>query len=292
MTRWIIHEYAEIGSTQDEIRRVIDAQTRENSAACSSPAHTKLAHTKPAPPRIVVRADKQTKGRGRANNVWRSEEGNFFATFALAFPQNDPEFLKNAANYSFVATLSVSESLKFFLDDAALFLQSAKLESLPQIQHKWPNDILINGQKIAGILIEIYDPYILIGIGVNLAHAPALPTSPSPSAPASLSATALSHYVAPPPPSVFLQTLSTQLDRFCGVLQHDGFAAIRSLWLKNAYGIGGPVTVRTPHEVFTGEFKDLEPDGALRVFDPAQQKIRKIYSADIFFNEAQDAADH
>ncbi len=290
MTRWIIHEYAEIGSTQDEIRRVIDAQTRENSAACSSPAHTKLAHTKPAPPRIVVRADKQTKGRGRANNVWRSEEGNFFATFALAFPQNDPEFLKNAANYSFVATLSVSESLKFFLDDAALFLQSAKLESLPQIQHKWPNDILINGQKIAGILIEIYDPYILIGIGVNLAHAPALPTSPA--ATASLPVTALSHYAAPPPPSVFLQTLSMQLDRFCGVLQHDGFAAIRSLWLKNAYGIGGPVTVRTPHEVFTGEFKDLEPDGALRVFNPAQQKIRKIYSADIFFNEAPDAVDH
>lgn len=282
MTRWIIHEYAEIGSTQDEIRRVIDGEIRENSAACPSPAH----------PKIVVRADKQTAGRGRANNVWRSEEGNFFATFALAFPQNDPEFLKNAANYSFVAALAVSESLKFFLDEAAPFNQSAELENSPHIQHKWPNDVLINGQKIAGILIEIYDPYILIGVGVNLAHAPALPASHSPAATASLPATALSHYAAPPPPSVFLRTLSAQLDRFCGVLQHDGFAAIRSLWLKNAYGIGGPVTVRTPHEVFTGEFKDLEPDGALRVFDPAQQKIRKIYSADIFFNEAQDAADH
>lgn len=292
MTRWIIHEYAEIGSTQDEIRRVIDAEIRENSAACLSPAHPKPAHPQPTHAKIVVRADKQTAGRGRANNVWRSEEGNFFATFALAFPQNDPEFLKNAANYSFVAALAVSESLKFFLDEAAPFNQSAELENSPHIQHKWPNDVLINGQKIAGILIEIYDPYILIGVGVNLAHAPALPASHSPAATASLPATALSHYAAPPPPSVFLRTLSAQLDRFCGVLQHDGFAAIRSLWLKNAYGIGGPVTVRTPHEVFTGEFKDLEPDGALRVFDPAQQKIRKIYSADIFFNEAQDAADH
>lgn len=263
MNTWWVQERAEVGSTQDEIRLVIDGVIDG-----LPPQNSPLLH-----PKIVVRSDSQSAGRGRTGRVWQSKPGNFYATFALAIPQNDPDFLKNAANYSFVAALAVSESLKVFLDGNA-----------PQIHHKWPNDVLINGQKIAGILIEIYAPYLLIGIGVNLAHAPDLSPDLSPAPVTPLPATALSHFIAPPPPSVFLRTLCAQLDRFCGVLRDDGFAAIRGLWLKNAYGLGGPVTIRTAHEVFTAEFEDLEPDGALRVFDPAQQKTRKIYSADIFFN--------
>jgi len=102
-----------------------------------------------------VRSDEQTAGRGRRGRDWVSPLGNFYGTACYAFDGSPDE----AAKLSFVAAIAVAQAL-----------QAYTLMSKPSL--KWPNDVLIEDRKIAGLLLEVKKGHVLIGIGVNLVSHP------------------------------------------------------------------------------------------------------------------------
>ena len=142
---------------------------------------------------------------------------------------------------------------------------------------KWPNDVLLGGAKLSGLLIEFLDgaaPALAIGIGVNLAAAPdGLPYE----------ATALSGAVrrGEPRPTMFLAHLDAAFLARMGEWRTQGFGALRAAWLDAAEGLGKPVTVRLPNETLTGVFEAIGPVGALRL--RTAQGVRDITAGDVFF---------
>ncbi len=217
---------------------------------------------------LWVRADVQTAGRGRRGRDWASPTGNFYGTACYAFDGTPAE----AARVSFVAAIAVAEALSAY-----------PLTAPPAL--KWPNDILIEGKKIAGLLLEFQDNHLIIGIGVNLTTHPAE---------ARLPATHLLEYLSPEAlnaaepafsgASGFLPILAASFDAWLKTYIQDGFAPIRAAWTACAAGLPGPVIVRLPQETFTGQATDLAEDGALRVRLP-DGTMRDVHAGDVFFGD-------
>ena len=240
-------EHAEIDSTNEEARRL-----------------ALQGHRGP----LWVRADRQTAGRGRRGRAWLSDPGNLFATL-LEAPCSP---LPRAAEVSFVAGLAVH--------DAACAVAPNLAHSLTL---KWPNDLLLEGGKLAGILIETApgpaghrdtDPLLAIGIGVNLASHP--DGVPYPATSFAASGTKLE-------PGAFLVRLAASMQaRMTGWKKH-GFASVREDWLARAHGLGEPMIVRLPDGELAGEFVSLDVDGALALRTDADGALRKITAGDVFF---------
>lgn len=214
-----------------------------------------------------ILAHEQTAGIGRRGRAWSTKPGNFAAS--LLQPLNMP--LAQAALQSFVAALA--------LRDAFLVVGGAPAD----YSLKWPNDVLLKGGKVAGILLETMGTgpsHLCIGIGVNLAHAPSVET---------LEATAV------PPKSlmgdaglnvsseVFLGALATAYIVRQGQFQQGGFDAIRRDWLAHAVKLGEQITARTVSEEIHGRFEAVDETGALVLHTP--QGPRPITAAEIFFGE-------
>lgn len=105
------------------------------------------------PPFHVITADRQTKGRGRHGRIWESEKGNLMATFV--FPKISDVFFLHASILKICKNL-----LKGWMPYSAITIKA-------------PNDILVDKKKIMGILLEHNNDYLLVGIGMNITHAPA-----------------------------------------------------------------------------------------------------------------------
>lgn len=210
---------------------------------------------------FVVRADDQTGGYGRNGRTWTSFPGNLYATLALPVPSHgmNETNLPLAANYSFLAAISVSSTLSRFLGGTGAV-----------VQHKWPNDVWVNGKKISGIILELTHDALLIGMGVNLAGAPE----------GAISLKDLCGQVLTP--EEFLPVLIQEFESSEQYMKNEGFGAILDLWLEKARGLNEEITVATITETFHGVFDGLEPDGALRVLRDGGEK-RIIHSADVFF---------
>lgn len=216
-----------------------------------------------------VRADVQTAGRGRRGRDWVSPHGNFYGTACYAFDRSPDE----AAKLSFVAAIAVANALSAY-----------SLKTTPSL--KWPNDVLMNGRKIAGLLLEAKAGRVLIGIGVNLVSHPEGGNIP---------ATHLLEHMDPAALNSedpeftgaegFLAILSDTLDKAVKKHLAYGFSATRADWTALAAGLPGPVTVRLPHETFSGQAQSLLENGALRV---ALQDgtIRDVHAGDVFFGPA------
>ncbi len=194
---------------------------------------------------VWVTAAMQEAGRGRRGKGWISPPGNLYASLLLT----DPAPPALAPQLSFVA---------------ALALHDAVAECAPQLgpalKVKWPNDLLLGEAKIAGILIEAESgpPFAaVIGMGVNCATHP--PDTP-------YAATDLASAGALVTPETLLQALAravqTRLQQWD---RGEGFAAIRSAWLKRAAGLGGNIRVRLPEREFSGQFEGLDEAGRLLV---------------------------
>lgn len=198
---------------------------------------------------LWISARAQNAGRGRRGSAWVSPPGNLHASLLLS----DPAPPSSTPQLSFVA---------------ALALHDAVAECAPQIgpllKVKWPNDLLLGGAKLAGILIEGEGgpPFAaVIGIGVNCAAYP--PGTPYP-------ATDLATAGAIVAPERLLSVLSEAMKR--RLAQWDrgqGFAAIRAAWLKRAAGLGQDIHVRLPEREFSGRFEGLNDAGHLLVRGPA-----------------------
>lgn len=208
-----------------------------------------------------ILAQRQTAGRGRRGRGWSDPGGNFAATLVMRADE-DPGRL---ALRSFVAALALRDSLVALgVPDGALAL-------------KWPNDVLLNGGKLSGILLESPGAGVLaIGVGVNLANAPALEPGAA-FAPVSLAAETGLHIA----PETLLDHLAPAFALWDRRLRDFGFAPVKSAFLRHAVRLGQPLVARTHHAEHTGTFETLDDDGAL-VLRTAQGRL-SIPAADIFF---------
>ena len=213
-----------------------------------------------------IQAYTQSAGKGRRGNSWTSDPGNLFCSLALPL---DCE-LADAANLAFVAALAVGKVLESHVP-------------ADMIQFKWPNDVLLNQRKVAGILLEVQPKgehlWLIIGIGVNVASIPEGVHFP---------AEALNH-VAQGDVSLdgIMIGLAGAFDQWLTVWRQEGFPSIREAWLKRAARINMDIRVQLPHETLTGTFEGLDPTGALRLALPTG-KERLITAGDVFFDVSCD----
>jgi BirA family biotin operon repressor/biotin-[acetyl-CoA-carboxylase] ligase len=242
---YVLHAFDRVESTNDEARRLA-----ERGAAAGA----------------VVVAAEQVKGRGRHGRAWVSPPGNLYASLLLR-----PDCtIAQAAQLSLVASLALAEALVALAPPAA------------DVRVKWPNDVLVRGAKVAGLLLESAAAahervaWVVVGSGVNIASAPA--NTPYP-------ATALCYEGFPPVTPVhvlerYLGALDGWLERWRG----GGFAAVRPAWLALGSGIGDRVRLRLAREEVAGRFLDVTEQGALLVAQDGDRQ-RQITAGELLFSE-------
>lgn len=216
---------------------------------------------------LWVLAAEQTGGRGRRGRPWASPRGNFHATWGLR-PQGPPA---QAALRSFVAACALRAALDALTGaGAALAL-------------KWPNDVLLNGGKVAGILLESAGQgggvaHLAVGIGVNLIAAP----DPALLEPQALRpVTVLGETGVRLRPEALLDALAAACAAREAVLAAQGFAPIRAEWLAHAARLGQPITARTGDRVREGVFDTIDGTGALVLRMAGGAEV--IPAAEVFF---------
>ena len=211
-----------------------------------------------------IMARRQTSGRGRRGQPWAMGEGNLAATLLLR-PEGTA---MEAARRSFLAANALYAALALHAPRARLAL-------------KWPNDVLLDGGKIAGILLESAGQgrmvdWLSIGVGVNLAHVPPGITGAA-FAPVSLDE-ATGQRVDP---EAFLDTLADAYATQEEKLAHFGFPRIREDWLAKAARLGEVITARTTREEITGTFDTVDQDGNLVLITATGP--RSIPAAEVYF---------
>ncbi len=189
--------------------------------------------------------------------------GNFAATLLL--PLTEPPARR--ALRSFVAALALHDALVGVTGQAAPF-------SL-----KWPNDVLLHGGKLAGILLEgLGQDHLAIGFGVNLAQVPEAEAVEAGAVPPIALRGSLGHC---PSPEVFLEALAAAYARQEAAFRTYGFAPIRSAWLERAAKLGETLTARSMRESWQGRFEGVDETGAL-ILKTAKGTVA-LAAADVFF---------
>ncbi len=221
---WRLEVHAAIGSTSDRCTALAEAGEPEGAA---------------------VLALQQTSGRGSRGRGWQSPLGNLSLSLLLR-PEGQAASL---GCWPLLTGVAVADTVRPLLPEpAALTL-------------KWPNDVLLRGRKLAGILIDAaLDPdgavkWLIVGIGANLAVAPELPDRPT--------ASLADEGISPPPPEPFGRALLAEFGRWREVLGRDGFGAIRAAWLARGHPVGTALRVTFGDTRLDGEFAGLSDEGHL-----------------------------
>ncbi|MEM7753739.1 MAG: biotin--[acetyl-CoA-carboxylase] ligase [Pseudomonadota bacterium] len=206
----------------------------------------------------------QTAGRGRRGRVWANPKGHFAATFVYR-PHGTAA---QAALRSFFAANAVYEALAMKIDRDRLSL-------------KWPNDVLLDGGKVAGILLESVGTvtaldWLAIGIGVNLVDAPT-DVRDAAFPPIGLEAAGGD----PADADEFLSFLASNMATEERLFDELGFGPIRKNWLRRAARLGEVITARTARDEITGRFETVDEDGQLVLQTPKGQV--RIPAADVYF---------
>jgi BirA family biotin operon repressor/biotin-[acetyl-CoA-carboxylase] ligase len=222
---------------------------------------------------LWITAARQNAGRGRRGRSWETGSGNLAATLLLVLQKSPAD----AALISFVAALAVA-------DLAA--------ESVPPslVKLKWPNDVMVAGRKVSGVLIESgrgvgESLWLAVGCGVNLKTPPDNPERPATAFVEHLKA----DLVAPPTPAQALDRLSLAFQHWLAVWDKDGPSPVLDAWTARAQGMGQPCTARLDQEIIEGVAEGLDPDGALRLRLPGGV-IRRITAGDVFFPDHKEPA--
>jgi len=218
--------------------------------------------------RHFVIAASQTGGRGRLGRQWVSKPGNLYASLALV----DPAPQASAFQLGFVAALSIHETL------LALGLDNDR------VSLKWPNDVLVDGKKISGILVEgtsLAEGHIgvVIGCGINVAHHPSETLYPVTNLAEAGISTSVDELFA-----AFAHAFDKTLALYKGGM---GFAVIREAWLSASHGLGGPIAVRDRKEERQGVFKGLDPEGRLLLDQSGT--IVAVIAGDVFYQSEGNA---
>jgi BirA family transcriptional regulator, biotin operon repressor / biotin---[acetyl-CoA-carboxylase] ligase len=227
--QFTVWHHDKIGSTNDEARRLA---------------------IEGAPHGTVVHADEQTSGRGRLSHTWFSPPGNLYLSILLRTSQP----AARTAELSFVAALSVADAVE------------ALLPRQTRAMLKWPNDVLVGGAKIAGILLEQVDEATIMGIGLNVLEAPSNTAYKTTTIVASGGIASVDGAR-----DILLQRLGQHL----AVWQADGFAPIREQWLGRSYPVGAAIRANSGGHPVGGHFAGLDVDGAL-LLDTPQGRLRIV----------------
>lgn len=218
---------------------------------------------------LWIAARRQSEGRGRRGRRWESDTGNLFATLLTVTCKPPAE----AAQVTFVAALAVADLLDAFAAQASVAI-------------KWPNDVLIDGRKASGILVESGPHasgglWLAVGIGVNLAHAPDEVERPA----ASLAGHLRGDVAYPPGVEAATEVLADAFAVWWDRWEMLGFQPVLDAWIARCGGLHGPATARLGHETISGVADGVEADGALRLKLP-DGTLRLISAGDVFFGEA------
>ncbi len=206
---------------------------------------------------LAVLALRQTAGRGRAGRAWESPTGNLYLSVLLR-PQTSA---REAGQWSLLASVALAEAAGALLADQG------------RLALKWPNDLLLDGAKCAGILAESnLAPggtleWLSLGIGVNLAHAPALPDRPT------------AHLGATEPPEAFAHRLLARLSHWRDVALTAGFAPVRAAWQALAMPPGSALRVRQGNAYVEGHYAGLAEDGSLLLH--TENTTRRIIAGEV-----------
>ena len=240
MTAWPpgyrLKRFIEIDSTNDEARRLSEAGEKGP---------------------LWLTARRQTAGRGRRGRSWSSPDDNLAATLLVHPGRPESQW----PQLSFVAAIATADMAASFAPEARIAL-------------KWPNDVLADGKKLAGILLENARGALAIGIGVNLKRHPRGTEFP---------ATSLTELgVTAPSPDDALTALAAGFAKWYEVWSAQGFTAIRDAWLARAEGLGTRIRARLVTEERTGMFEGIDENGAL-LLNEGFGRLSTLPAADIFF---------
>lgn len=228
-------------------------------------AKRRLKNLEDVPEGTVIWAAEQTRGRGRHGRRWHSQLGNLYCSLIL----KPSKSLLEIAQLSLMMAVCVGETLSKWIPDSE------------SITYKWPNDVLIHGQKISGILLETefspgsYDnPTVILGVGINLKTCPDFVVYPT---------TCLSLLTEDTPDiREVLDHLLEKIFFYYELWHQKGFEEIRPLWLKRAHGIGKLMTVVIEHQPRSVFFDSINHQGAFVCTDSKGQEYT-LSSSEIFF---------
>lgn len=216
---------------------------------------------------LWITARRQTAGRGRRGRAWETGPGNLAATCLLTTRKSAQE----ASQIAFVAALALADLADGQVPPALVTL-------------KWPNDLMVAGQKAGGVLIESGSHtdgglWLAVGVGVNLSTRPVAAERP---------ATALQNHLGarvakPLDAEAAARVLADAFARWLETWETYGFEPVRDAWTRRAHRLGQACTIRLDREAFEGVAEALEPDGALRLRLP-HGGVRRITAGDVFFD--------
>ncbi len=248
------------GAVLRDIRHV--AETGSTNADVMALAHEGSAEG------LWLRADRQTSGRGRQGRAWESPLGNLYASTLVRMRASDPQ----AATLALVAAVALDEAVRAFapnlsqpvvssevekreLGTRGRFSTSLETNGKKMLSIKWPNDLLIDGAKLTGILLERSGDAVVIGMGVNLAHHPEALDRPT---------TSLAAHGVTVEPAPFHETLAEMFARWLARWRGEGLAPVRARWIERAHPKGTALSARTGDgAVIDGLFDGLDDNGAL-----------------------------
>jgi BirA family biotin operon repressor/biotin-[acetyl-CoA-carboxylase] ligase len=238
--------FDEIDSTNEEAKRLVQSGVSGN---------------------FVIWAKSQSKGKGRNGKRWISPPGNFYLSLLIR-----PEFdLSVSSELSFVVAVAIGGALSNFLENSS-----------KKIEYKWPNDVLINGKKLASILIEtsaksnsISLDWLIIGVGLNIISSPVEVSGLA----TNLSDEGFDDLIL----NKFVDEFMKSFTIFYDIWLKEGFSPIREKWLNNGVGIGEVITVSVGKDRVSGVFEDLTNEGCIKLSLPGGQMCY-VSSEEIFYD--------
>jgi len=205
----------------------------------------------------------QTAGRGRRGHTWGSPPGNLYASLILR-PRCP---IDRAAQLGFVAALAVGATLGSTLE-----------KRLDGLCYKWPNDVLLRGRKIAGILLESEldegeaPKFVVVGVGINLASSPRDTEFPATSI--------AEENLGTVSPGAALEGFARHFQAWVERWREEGFAPIRAAWRAQAMALGELIRVRLDHATLHGRLIDIDQHGALLL--ESMGELRRIAAGEVF----------
>lgn len=217
----------------------------------------------------LIWAREQTGGKGRQGRAWTSPRGNLYLSLILR-----PDCpAKQAAQLGFAAALALGDAI------------GSVAPPLIEVTYKWPNDVLANGRKVAGILLEAQSDneggveWLVLGLGANVKSFPR---------DSDLAATSL-HFegcAASVTETDLLQAFARHFLSWVNLWLEEGFEPLRKAWMRHAEGKGEIVRARLPRETLEGRFLDLDSEGHL-LLDTGEGSPRAIAVGDVFFDRKE-----
>ncbi len=244
-----LHSHDSLTSTMDEARRLAEAGAEDGT---------------------LVWAREQSAGRGRLGRSWASPRGNLYLSLVLR-PECPPG---EAAQLGFAAALALGEAI-------------GSVSPPVDVTYKWPNDVLLNGRKVAGLLLESRSTpeggldWLVLGLGANVASYPKESRYP---------ATSLRFEGVPRDVDEvdLLEAFGRAFLNWASRWLEDGFAPLRTAWLRHAERLGEEIEVRLPNQTLTGVFRDLDAEGHLLL--ERDGRVTPIAAGEVFPPEAGGAA--